>query len=135
MTPRVVDLGNRTILYVEDDDATASLVRAALEEIANPQVICHRVLTVDRALQFLSKMGEAGGAFEPILILLDLNLPRRSGYELLAIIRETESFHHIRVVVFSSSSAVSDRKKSLALGAFAFVHKPSTFDEYSLTNI
>jgi CheY-like chemotaxis protein len=119
-------LTKRSILYVEDDDAAALLVQIALEEF-DASVQCYRVSDVDHALEFLST---ADGVLPPSLILLDLNLPRKSGFEVLATVRQSKSFDDIPVVVFTSSAALTDKNKSLALGAKAYIRKPSTFDEY-----
>jgi CheY-like chemotaxis protein len=64
------------------------------------------------------------------MVLLDLNLPRKSGHEVLLAIREDNELRAIPVVIFTSSSAISDRRKSLALGAQMHITKPSSFDGF-----
>jgi two-component system, chemotaxis family, response regulator Rcp1 len=118
----------RSILHVEDDDATAFLVQLALQETAAMVAYC-RVSDVSSALECLLMIDKQKTDLRPQLILLDVNLPPRSGFEVLKMVRTTESLKHIRVVIFSSTEA---SKESLALGAFACIVKPSTFDEYLL---
>ena len=130
-------MSHRSILHVEDDDATALLVKLALKE-ADKGLQCTRVTDVDAALRFLSIDGRDSAADIANrvlldLVLLDLNLPRRSGFELLTLIRASKKLEHLRVVIFTSSSAPNDQKKALALGANGYITKPITFDEYVST--
>lgn len=118
----------RSILHVEDNDAEALLVQRALEEIA-PPLRCKRVSDVDRALKMLDMVGR-GNAAPPCLILLDLNLPPRSGYDVLKQVRECQALAAVPVVIFSSLASPADKRNSLSLGALAHIGKPSTFDEY-----
>jgi CheY-like chemotaxis protein len=114
---------------VEDDNATAALVRTALEE--NAEVIdYHRVSDVDKALECLSTIGRKSARAAPTLILLDLHLHARSGFEILIAVRDTKALAHIRVVVFTSSTSPQDEEDARGLGAFAYLHKPWTFDGY-----
>jgi CheY-like chemotaxis protein len=117
----------RIVLYVEDDDAAYHLFRVALEE-ADLHVQFHRVSNGDQALQFLQKAGAYGDAPRPALILLDLNLPGRNGFDILGELKTSESFRAIPVIIFSSSSLASDKARSLNLGAEDFVTKPSSLD-------
>jgi CheY-like chemotaxis protein len=64
------------------------------------------------------------------MVLLDLNLPRKSGHEVLLAIREDNDLRSMPVVIFTSSSAISDRRKSMALGAQMHLTKPSSFDGF-----
>ena len=61
-------------------------------------------------------------------MLLDLNLPRKGGLEVLSDIQGTEALRNLSVIVFTSSSLPVDRKKSLALGAQEYITKPASFD-------
>jgi len=63
-------------------------------------------------------------------VLLDLNLPRKSGLEVLSDIHTSEALRNLSVVVFTSSSLAADRMKSLALGAQEYITKPSSFDGF-----
>ena len=118
-----------SILHVEDDDAASLLVQLTLQE-AFPEVKHHRVSDIDNALRLLSANVEEPGISPPGLILLDLNLPRKSGFEMLKAVRESSSLGELCVVVFTSSATPADRKRALELGATAYVTKPSTFEDY-----
>lgn len=66
----------------------------------------------------------------PQLILLDLNMPRKSGFEALEEIKKDEIFRKIPVVIFSTSKAQKDIEKAYELGASCFISKPDTLDEW-----
>jgi CheY-like chemotaxis protein len=117
------------ILLVEDEDAHAVLVEEAVHEL-DSSVSVPRVRGVDEAIEFLTKSGEYESAGEPDLILLDLNLSHRSGYDVLAAVCGTPSLRHIPVVVFSTADTIVDRKTSLSLGAVAHIGKPADYFGY-----
>jgi CheY-like chemotaxis protein len=117
------------ILLVEDQDAHAVLVQAVLEDM-EAAVLLFRVADVDQALSFLSHSAPYEFVPEPALVLLDLNLPRRFGYDLLQAIRENPLWQHIRVVIFSTADGSRDRERSLALGASGHFGKPLTLEGY-----
>jgi chemotaxis family two-component system response regulator Rcp1 len=118
------------ILYAEDDDATAYLFQLALAESGlTPQVI--RVTNGEEAIAFLHKKGFYHEAPTPDLLLLDLNLPRKNGFEVLAEIRNSAlPCRDIEVVIFSSSSSPMDQRRALALGASKYVVKSLDLDEF-----
>ena len=118
-----------SILHVDDDDAAALLMRVALQEIS-PHVHYDRLGDVDKALHLLAASVEQPGLSLPQLILLDLNLPRKSGFEMFRAIRESPPLAHICVVVFTSSVASGDRNRALALGASSYVIKPAAFEDF-----
>jgi CheY-like chemotaxis protein len=119
----------RLILLVEDQDAHARLVESVMEDLGDP-VHLFRVKSVDQALQLLSKSGAFASVPEPDLILLDLNMPIKTGYDLLAIMKADTALEHIRVIIFSSADHHEDRAKSLSRGAYAHIGKPWTYDGY-----
>ena len=80
-----------------------------------------------------AREGESEGVPESAFVLLDLNLPRKTGFDFLTIVRSSEPLGHLRIVVFTSSVSPNDRAKCLALGANAYFSKPSTFDGYVST--
>lgn len=120
---------DRVLLYVEDEDAAAFLLETAIKEAAIDLQL-YRVSDGEQAIAFLGRAGDYHAAPRPGLILLDLNLPRRNGFEVLTEVRRDPSLSAIPVVVFTSSSLASDRQKSLALGARQYITKPSTFDGF-----
>ena len=122
-------MGARVLLYVEDEDAAVFLLETALKE-AKIELELHRVSNGEDALAFLNRTGPYRDAPRPNLVLLDLNLPRKGGLEVLSDIQRTEGLRNLSVVVFTSSSLAIDRKKSLALGPQEYITKPSSFDGF-----
>jgi CheY-like chemotaxis protein len=117
------------LLYVEDEDAAVFLLETALKE-AGIKVELYRVSDGEQALAFLHRSGSYEKAPRPDLMLLDLNLPRKNGLEVLAEMSGSDSLRSIPVVVFTSSSLAIDRKNSLALGAQHYITKPASFDGF-----
>jgi CheY-like chemotaxis protein len=120
-----VTVRDQILLHVEDEDVTAFLLETVLSE-SDPRVRVCRVSDGEEALAFLHQTGQHSNAPRPDLILLDLGLPRRNGFEVLAEIQGNTSLRSLPVVVFSSSSLPSDRRKSLELGALDFITKRSS---------
>ena len=73
---------------------------------------------------------EAKNAPRPSLILLDLNMPRKNGHQVLEEIRSDKTFHSVPIIVFSASKDPKDIAKAYELGANAFIPKPATFDGF-----
>ena len=111
------------ILLVEDNEANSDLIRENLEV---SKILNHLDVVVDgvEALAFLRKEGKYANAERPDLMLLDLNLPRKDGREVLATIKADSVLKLIPVVILTSSQAESDIVKSYDLHANAFVNKP-----------
>jgi CheY-like chemotaxis protein len=121
-----------TLLYVEDEDGAAFLLETALQESGLP-VQLFRVSDGEEALAFVNGTGPYSKAPKPSLILLDLNLPRLNGFEVLNHMRKDEELSSIPVIVFTSSSLPADKARSLALGAQDFITKPSNLDDFFKT--
>ena len=121
------NLGHGVLLSVEDDDAEYHIIKMAVEKCGIPIQVC-RVSDGEEALLFLQKTGGYELAPRPDLILLNLNLPKRDGFDVLADIRDTEPLRSIPVIIFTSSSLQSERQKALDLGAADFISKPGTLD-------
>jgi two-component system, chemotaxis family, response regulator Rcp1 len=117
------------MLYVEDEDAAVFLLETALKEM-KMDVELYRVSNGEEALVFLNRTGSYRSAPRPDLVLLDLNLPRKGGLEVLSEIQGYDGLRDLRVIVFTSSSLATDRKKSLALGAQEYITKPSSFEGF-----
>lgn len=111
------------VLLVEDNEADADL---ALETLATSRLLLETTVVADgaQALDLLHQRGRFEGAARPDLILLDLNLPKVGGREVLAAIKENAELRVIPVVVLTSSSAESDIVESYDLGANCYVTKP-----------
>jgi CheY-like chemotaxis protein len=112
------------ILLVEDNPGDVRLTREAFEEsqIANT---LHVVTDGVEALEFLHQRGEHESAPTPDLVLLDLNLPRKNGDEVLeAVNEEIPDLSHVPVIVLTSSQAEEDVVRSYELHANAYLTKP-----------
>lgn len=115
--------GASVILLVEDNPGDQKLVALAFRD--NPRVkSIHVVDDGEKALAFLRRSGEFKESPRPDLILLDLNLPRKSGFEVLEELRADPQLVHMPVVVLTSSEAPWDVHRSYRLGANAFLTKP-----------
>jgi CheY-like chemotaxis protein len=118
----------RVLLSVEDDDSHYYLIKMAVEESGIPIQLC-RVADGEEALFFLEKTHGHELAPRPDLILLNVNLPKRNGFEILTEIRAHDSLRSIPVVMFTSNSDASVKKKALALGADDYISKPGTLEK------
>ena len=117
------------ILLVEDDPGDVLMTREAFEDNKVRNNL-HVVNNGVDALAFLAREGEFASAPVPDLILLDLNLPRMSGREVLAAIKEDDALRHIPVVVLTTSEAEEDVIASYSLHANAYVTKPVDFERF-----
>jgi CheY-like chemotaxis protein len=117
------------ILLAEDNDGDIFLVRRALEKRGVP----HQ-LTVARngeeALQLLERAEGGPSSEAPALILLDLNLPKIDGTQVLSRIRKTNAFSATPVIVLTSSDSPKDRESALALGANVYFRKPTDLQSF-----
>lgn len=117
------------ILLVEDNPGDVHLTREALEEGPGDSVL-HVVDNGEKGLQFLRREGEFADAVRPDLILLDLNLPRVKGKEVLEQIKTDPSLCSIPVVILTSSEAPMDVSDAYRLHANCYVAKPANLDRY-----
>jgi len=130
MTRRSLPSEPFEILLVEDNPADVDLVLEALGESDLP---AHRVsVAVDgeKAMGFLRREGRHAGAPRPDLVLLDLNLPRKDGREVLAELRADPALTHLPVVVLTSSEAERDLLHAYRLHANCFVSKPVDLTQF-----
>lgn len=117
------------VLLVEDDPGDVLMTREAFEHFRIPNTL-HVVGDGELALQFVRKIGEFAEVPRPGLILLDLNLPRRNGLEVLAELKSDENLLRIPVVVLTTSQADDDILRSYALHANAYISKPVDFEKF-----
>ena len=117
------------ILLVEDSPGDVRLTREALKE---GKVLNNLHVAKDgvEAIAFLRKEGQYADAVRPDLILLDLNLPRKSGTEVLAEIKEDPELKSIPVVILTVSQADEDITKSYSLHANCYIKKPVELSEF-----
>lgn len=117
------------VLLVEDDPGDVLMTREAFEHHKLRNEL-HVVSDGVEALAFLRREGEHAGAPRPGMILLDLNLPRKDGREVLEEIKNDEALRSIPVVVLTTSQAEEDILRSYDLHANAYVAKPVDFDRF-----
>jgi chemotaxis family two-component system response regulator Rcp1 len=117
------------ILLVEDSPGDARLAREGLS-----QCKIHSTLNIVddgvKAMAFLNRLGEYAAAPRPDLILLDLNLPRKDGRQVLREIKEDARFKAIPVVILTTSSADEDINKTYSLHANCYVTKPLDLNQF-----
>ena len=117
------------ILLVEDSLGDVRLIQEALQEAK-----LHNRMTVvgdgEEAMACLRKQGRYARAATPGLVLLDLNLPKKNGFEVLQEIKEDEILKRIPVVILTTSQAEQDIVKSYDLYANAYITKPVDLDQF-----
>jgi CheY-like chemotaxis protein len=113
------------ILVAEDNPADVFLIREALKEF---EVAC-TVRTASDGREVLTMLAE-GESWQPDLIILDLNLPRHDGIEILQKLRSARATTGIPVVVLTSSDSPRDREAAEELGATRFFRKPSSLEQF-----
>jgi two-component system, chemotaxis family, response regulator Rcp1 len=115
-----------SVIVVEDNATDVFMIR---EAIAAQQLDVELEVYQDgeAAISLIERLEEQEAEPHPRLILLDLNLPRRNGLEVLARLRSSPTCAEIPVIVMTSSAAASDRAGSEALGAVAYFQKPSEY--------
>ena len=128
MTPRT-PTKHIEILLVEDSPADILITREAFQDARLLNTI-HVVEDGVKALEFLRQEGSYASAPRPDLILLDLNLPRKNGREVLAEIKGNAEFKTIPVVVLTTSNADEDILQAYDLHANCYVVKPVGFDNF-----
>jgi CheY-like chemotaxis protein len=117
------------VLLVEDNEADVRLTREALRE-SGDDVRLSSVGDGEQALAYLRRQEGYAEAPRPDLVLLDLNLPRKNGLEVLAEMRADAALAAIPVIVLTSSAAQQDVQACYARGANAFVVKPLELDAF-----
>ncbi|MDL5159761.1 response regulator [Actinomycetospora termitidis] len=117
------------VLLVEDDEGDVLMTREAFEHHKLRNTL-HVVPDGVEALQFLRREGTYADAPRPGLILLDLNLPRKDGRQVLEEIKSDEVLRAIPVVVLTTSQAEEDILRSYNLHANAYVAKPVDFERF-----
>lgn len=117
------------ILLVEDNPADVRLTQEAFKE-TRLQGKLHVVRDGAEALDFLNHNGRYETAPRPDIILLDLNLPKKDGREVLAEIKQDPQFKSIPVVVLTTSNAVEDIRHTYDHQANCFITKPAGLDDF-----
>src|SRR5688572_28049511 len=117
------------VLLVEDNPGDVRLTQEALKD---GRVLVNLTVANDgvEALEILQRSGRHADKTRPDLILLDLNLPRKNGREVLEEIKADEDFKRIHVIVLTTSNAQQDIYKAYNINANCYVTKPVDFDEF-----
>jgi CheY-like chemotaxis protein len=116
------------VLYVEDEKFDRFFMQMAFQELELGQAL-RMVTTGPEALDYLSGKGKYADREQyplPSLLLLDLNLPAITGFEVLQWVRSQAHLQSLLVVMFSSSPQPEDKLKALKLGAAAYIEKPNS---------
>lgn len=117
------------ILLIEDNPGDVRLTQEALRESQQP----HQLFVVpdgEEALRYLLKQAPYEEAASPHVILLDLNLPRKNGRELLAEIKQHSRLSHIPVIILTTSDAKEDILKCYGLHANCYITKPVDINQF-----
>jgi CheY-like chemotaxis protein len=117
------------IFLAEDNPADIYLIRRALAE-NSVRCLLQVALDGDEALSLLRSEGKFKDAARPNLILLDLNLPRHDGMEILQHVRQDRQLADVPVIIFTSSDSPADRRSATHLGVTRFIRKPSLLDDF-----
>jgi CheY-like chemotaxis protein len=117
------------VLLVEDSPADIYIVRESLKK--HMKEVDLQVLNDGEKAFALIEAAEADdSAPSPVLLILDLNLPKRSGQEVLKRVRQSSRLGRIPVVIFTSSDSPADRAETTKLGATAYFRKPADLEEF-----
>src|SRR5688572_18054586 len=124
------DFSRQTILLVDDNDDDTYIFERAWKTagITNPLAI---VADGDQAIAYLSgkePFNDRGQHGFPLIVLLDLNMPRKNGFEFLQWVRQQSELRFLTVEVFTSSMRPQDVERALELGANSFFVKPGKID-------
>lgn len=125
---------SHVLLYVEDEKGDVFFMRHAFEQVGAPATL-KIASTGPQAIAYLAGTGAfSDRAAHPIptIVLLDINLPGCSGFDVLKWLREQPNFKHLPVIMFSSSVRTEDLQKARELGATDYIEKPASGLDFSL---
>ena len=117
------------ILLVEDNEGDVGLIEEVFEE-AKIRNNLHVAEDGEEAMLYLHGEGKFSGSPRPDIILLDLNLPKKDGREVLREIKEDNNLRNIPVVIITTSNAEKDILRAYGLHANAYINKPLDFDQF-----
>ncbi len=116
------------ILLVEDNEDDILLEEEAIADAKLVNLMCV-VRDGEEAMAYLRRQGKYQNAEMPGLILLDINMPKKNGFEVLNEIKADPALMHIPVVMLTTSDSEADIVKSYAKGACSYITKPMDFDK------
>ena len=117
-----------SVLLVDDDPGDVLMIEEALESTGAPRTV-YVVNDGEEALAFLRQTGQFSDAPRPDVILLDLNMPRMDGRQVLAEVKADATLRSIPIVVLTTSQSPADITSSYSLHANAYVTKPMNLDD------
>ena len=117
------------ILIVEDNKADVFLMREALGSVKLGDHV-HVVSDGEKATLFIDEADSDDTATCPVFVILDLNLPRKHGLEVLNHLRKSRKCADARVLIVTSSDSLAERREATRLGANGYFRKPTGYDEY-----
>jgi two-component system response regulator len=116
---------SKKILMIDDDAEDRMLMQDMFTEIGAPDV-AHYEESGEKAISYLEKLSSIQ---LPSIIVLDLNMPRLNGTQVLRLIKENDRLKDITVIIYSTSVNHIEKEQTLKLGAHSYVIKPSSYDE------
>lgn len=122
----IIDHGVAEVLHIDDNRGDLDLTRAAFQDCC-PELRYRGIEDPREAMAYLAERA-ASGAPPPSLVVLDLNMPRVHGQEVLAFIRRHAALRHLPVVVLTTSTRPGEVDECRRLGASAIFTKPASFD-------
>ena len=117
------------ILLAEDNDADAAIIVLALQEYPLTHVLS-RASDGEQAIHMIEELGEPNGSPCPDIFLLDLNMPKACGAEVLKVFRNHAGCRKVPVIIVSSSYSSKDKQQMAELGISSYFVKPMDLDEY-----
>lgn len=120
------------VLLVEDNDNDVELTRIGFKK-SRLMVNLHHVKDGEECMDFLHKQGKFADAPTPDLILLDLNMPRKDGRQVMTEIADDDSLSHLPVVILTTSSDEGEILKLYKLRCSSYIVKPMDFEQFART--
>jgi len=117
------------VLVVDDNDADVALIQDAIQA-ADLALTVHVVKDGDEAVRFFDRADTDNDLTPPDLVILDINLPKRPGTEVLRHMRQSQRCRGALVLAVSTSDSARDRQQMSDLGANGYFRKPSEYDEF-----
>jgi len=117
------------ILAVEDSDSDVYLLQRILNESPGPKEVV-RARDGEQANSLILELAQSGNEGLPDLVVIDLNMPRVDGFEVLEHLVAQRAFQAVPIIVVTSSEQEADRQLAMARGADAYFVKPSEFSRY-----
>ncbi len=117
------------VLVIEDNEGDVRLIKEAFKD----SLVVNKFSVVgdgEQALDYLNRRGKYASSSRPDIILLDLNLPKMNGFDVLTEVKSNPSIQKIPVIIFSSSTSDNDVLRSYDLKANSYVSKPTDFNEF-----